>query len=729
MRFARKSGKRHCPTCGADGNWERCPADGTDGVLMTGFSRSALSFKPGEIVANRYRIEAPIARGAFGAVYRAVHTGTRQHVAIKLLSVDPAAVKDDVIRRFYREAQNTAALASPHTVRVQDIGQVTDGPLFLIMELLEGATVLEIMEHLGDKGCTMPQRHAAEICIQALESLGEAHGKDLVHRDLKLANLVVAHHGDSDVVVKVIDFGIARTAESSLTADGVTLGTPQFMSPEHFKGEVIDGRADLYAMGVLLYSCLTGRPPFDGQTPFELMRQHIQEPPPDPRQFASAPIAESLLRVLWRALAKDPAKRYQDAAEMSAALKGCLAELPTAPPLSVYRSLDEQIQDAPLVTEVDLSALALDDDDDDFDDMPPTLNLDVLDLESLRSKDQPPAATRVLRTGERLQVAPLMAQAPELSLPEKAAGGGLRDLMAGDVDQYDQEDDLHSWATVAVDVLEMESGADVSQPDQDMAPEPTVVRSVPDAAVKDSQKMALAAAALAIAVVGAAGIWLVFGSTPVANDRNDAAEPEVMAGPSDKSTPKTAATVASAGRQTGSTEDQVNGHPAEAGKSAVTKSDRKEAEELAIRGIEADDPARKVRLLRQASLLDPDNTLYGSLLAAARADLARHRGQQAPEATTDGAMPDVNEPMPREPAPQPARPPKTDAPAPKIGQAEKAGRAAAEDRAANMIALALSTSNLKLKVLYARKALTDVPDNSFYQRVLKVAEEELAEQR
>lgn len=284
------------------------------------FSKDASSFRAGDVVLDRYRITGTLGRGGYGAVYAAEHLGTQQALALKMLSVDPSTTHDDVVARFYREARITAGLTDVHTVRVFDVGQVEDGPLFMAMELLRGPELSAVVRGVELSGRRVSQQEAIEIALPVLQSLAEAHKAGLVHRDLKPANIIIATMGDEHRVVKVLDFGIAHTQDSELTSEGQALGTPAYMSPEQVKGKSLDSRADLYSLGVILYRCLAGRPPFRADDSFALAFMHVQEEVPDLRGFCGPEVDDAMIAAVHRALSKDPDDRFQTAQEMHQAL-------------------------------------------------------------------------------------------------------------------------------------------------------------------------------------------------------------------------------------------------------------------------------------------------------------------------------------------------------------------------------------------------------------------------
>ena len=335
---------RFCPVCGAASAVRFCAVDGTATVRRVPQDARLPDLQPGSVVQGRYRVQQRIGRGGFGAVYSATHTGTGQEVALKLLSVDTGADNLEQVRRFWQEAQITARLRHENTVRVFDVGQSEEGAFYLAMEHLRGQTLQGRLEALAAAGGWMAEAEAIAIGVAICRSLQEAHGKGLVHRDLKPGNVMLLDGEGEEGAhsVKVLDFGIARSAGSSLTGSGTILGTPAYMSPEQCRGDPIDGRSDLYALGALLYRCVAGRPPFVDPNPLTVMFQHAATPPADPRQYATKPLSEAMVAVLLRALAKEPGQRFADARGMREALEGiaagevpAIAEDGAAPPTPV----------------------------------------------------------------------------------------------------------------------------------------------------------------------------------------------------------------------------------------------------------------------------------------------------------------------------------------------------------------------------------------------------------
>jgi serine/threonine protein kinase len=310
---------RTCPSCGATTEQRFCPHDGTATVEGRALYADPTALRPGDVVNGRYRITELIGRGGFGAVYAGEHTGTHQQVALKLLMPSDDDAKTD-IRRFHQEAQLTASLRHPNTVRVFDIGQTQHGALYLAMELLHGQTLEERLQDLEIREQPLPQAETLDLGIQTLKALSEAHGKGLVHRDLKPANLMLTEL-EGERLIKVLDFGIARREGSTLTGEGRALGTPAYMSPEQCMGDDVDGRADIYALGCILFRCLTGRTPFEAETAFATMQGHALAPIPDLSKAARLPVAPGLKAAIEKMLAKSPKDRFQSARELRTTLE------------------------------------------------------------------------------------------------------------------------------------------------------------------------------------------------------------------------------------------------------------------------------------------------------------------------------------------------------------------------------------------------------------------------
>ena len=311
---------KRCETCGSfftEPDQRRCPHDGRTLIEVSPRESGREDRLIGQVLGGKYRITGALGRGGMGAVYRAVHSAMGRDVALKVIGRDAGG---GLSERFLREAQLTAKLTSPHTVTIHDFGQDPDGTLFLTMELLEGSSLQEALASRG----ALPWRHALQIVAQVAESLHEAHGKGIVHRDLKPSNIFLVAGDPSEgprrapALVKVLDFGVGKVMgereTSDLTDTGQLIGTPTYMAPEQARSEPVDHRADLYALGVVLYEMLSGAPPFGGQGPVSILMKHCQaDLPPlsDGGQAEPAPSAAEGLAL--RLLRKDPSERPSSA--------------------------------------------------------------------------------------------------------------------------------------------------------------------------------------------------------------------------------------------------------------------------------------------------------------------------------------------------------------------------------------------------------------------------------
>jgi eukaryotic-like serine/threonine-protein kinase len=278
--------------------------------------RPAADAMIGHVIEEKYRLDARLGAGGMGTVYRATRLMIGDAVAVKVLH--PAQVADaQAAERFRREAQAAARLKHPNAVTIYDFGVSREGLVYLVMELVEGRSLREVIRDGGP--LTLPA--AAEILNQACAALDEAHRQHIVHRDLKPDNIIV-HTADERLRVKVLDFGIAKLrdlAATNLTQTGTVMGTPHYMSPEQCLGEELDGRSDVYSLGVVLYEMLTGIVPFNSPTSTAVVVQHVSQPPPAPSAI-NLSIPQTVERVVLRALAKRREERPQTAAELAQGL-------------------------------------------------------------------------------------------------------------------------------------------------------------------------------------------------------------------------------------------------------------------------------------------------------------------------------------------------------------------------------------------------------------------------
>jgi serine/threonine-protein kinase len=262
------------------------------------------------VLANRYELRTEIGRGGMADVYLALDRLLNRRVAVKILS-DTYAADPSFVERFRREAQAAASLNHPNIVAVYDHGQ-EDGTSFIVMEYVNGQTLRDVVRRYG----TIPPMEAARIAADIADALEFAHRNGVVHRDVKPGNVLITPEG----VVKVTDFGIAR-AESSdtITKTGAVLGTATYFSPEQAQGLALDGRSDVYSLGVVLYEMVTGAAPFTADSPVSVAYKHVREAPVAPSRL-NPDVPAALDRIVLAALAKDVGSRYQSAEEMRADL-------------------------------------------------------------------------------------------------------------------------------------------------------------------------------------------------------------------------------------------------------------------------------------------------------------------------------------------------------------------------------------------------------------------------
>jgi serine/threonine protein kinase len=261
---------------------------------------------------GRYVIVEEIGQGAMGVVYKAVDPLIDRTVAIKTINLDLS--KEELAnfeKRFQREVQSAGKLNHPNIVTVYDVGR-TEGVAYMAMEFLEGKELREIL----DSGVVLPIEKITHIASQVADGLGFAHEHGIVHRDVKPANVMVMKNG----LIKITDFGIAQMSSASRTMSGMVMGSPKYMSPEQVVGQAVDGRSDIFSLGVVLYEMLAGKTPFSGDNISAIMYQILNDEPIPPKAF-NQNIPDSINFIVLKALAKHPDKRYQNAKEMARDLK------------------------------------------------------------------------------------------------------------------------------------------------------------------------------------------------------------------------------------------------------------------------------------------------------------------------------------------------------------------------------------------------------------------------
>jgi tetratricopeptide (TPR) repeat protein/tRNA A-37 threonylcarbamoyl transferase component Bud32 len=269
---------------------------------------------------GKYQLQARLGRGGMAEVYRAYQPGLERMVAIKILHPHLAETPD-FLSRFKREAQAVAQLHHPHIVQVHDF-EIEGDRHYMVMEHIAGQTLKARLDELFTAGERMPLPEVASLFRVLLDAVGYAHAHQITHRDLKPANVLLEPGGRAVLT----DFGIAKIIGGErLTGTGVTVGTPAYMSPEQGQGDSGDPRSDIYALGIMLYECLTGQVPFEGETSVTIMLKHISAPIPALRD-ARPDLSPALEAVVTKALAKDPNDRFQTTAEMWTALAATLDE-------------------------------------------------------------------------------------------------------------------------------------------------------------------------------------------------------------------------------------------------------------------------------------------------------------------------------------------------------------------------------------------------------------------
>ena len=273
-----------------------------------------------ELLSGRYRLGGLIGVGGMSDVYSASDTLLGREVAVKMMRADLAR-DESFLERFRREAKNAAFLNHPVIVSVFDTGE-TEGPMgtvpYIVMELVQGETLRDIVRREGP----MDPRRAASILADVCDALDFSHRQGIIHRDVKPANIMLTNTG----AVKVMDFGIARALGDSttMTQTAAVIGTAQYLSPEQARGKPADARSDIYSVGCVLFEALTGQPPFTGETPLSVAYQHVQDDPPLPSELVKGLSDEegtALDAVLLTAMAKDPAERYDTAADLAEELR------------------------------------------------------------------------------------------------------------------------------------------------------------------------------------------------------------------------------------------------------------------------------------------------------------------------------------------------------------------------------------------------------------------------
>jgi tRNA A-37 threonylcarbamoyl transferase component Bud32 len=308
---------RACPSCGRTfpADYLVCPRDGAP----LGVAANETDPLIGAVIGGSYRIERALARGGMGRLYQAMHTRLARKVAVKVLH-EPHAQKKEAVRRFEREASALSRLDHPHVLGVIDFVRTPDGRGAIVTPLLEG----ESLQSRLDRDGTIVEAEALRLAVEMCRGLAAAHAEGIVHRDLKPSNVFLARrHEDARPHVKLLDFGVAKLSDDDMTRTGVVLGTPSYMAPEQATGSArVDARADLYAVGAVLYRMLVGTTPYDGEDASEVLARLLAGGPE--RMSARGPVREELEAVVERAMARRPDERFATASDLAEALEALL---------------------------------------------------------------------------------------------------------------------------------------------------------------------------------------------------------------------------------------------------------------------------------------------------------------------------------------------------------------------------------------------------------------------
>jgi serine/threonine protein kinase len=304
--------------------------------------------KPGDIVGGKYCVDRILGAGGMGVVVAATHTELGQQVALKFILPESISGKAS-IERFMREARAVARLKSEHVARVFDVGRDEHDNPYMVLELLEGLDLAKANKQRGP--FAVPD--AVEYVLQVCEALVEAHSAGIVHRDLKPQNVFVSRRLNGTPLVKVLDFGIAKSVgaaavgQMALTDSQSVIGSPLYMAPEHMRSaRAADVRSDIWSLGVMLYELLGGQLPFDGETVTEVCIRVVNEPPPS-LQLLRPELDERLVQIVTRCIDKDPAARWQNVAQLASALEPFSRSAQQGAMLRPWRSLEDTMDSRP----------------------------------------------------------------------------------------------------------------------------------------------------------------------------------------------------------------------------------------------------------------------------------------------------------------------------------------------------------------------------------------------
>jgi serine/threonine-protein kinase len=316
----------------------------------------------GSVLDSKFRVERVLGRGGMGIVVAATHLQLARRVALKLL-LPEVCTRADAVDRFLREARAAVQIQSEHVARVTDVGKLSSGEPYMVMEYLDGSDLGQVLRARG----TLPVMEAVDYVLQACEAIAEAHGLGIVHRDLKPANIFLTRRADRSALIKVLDFGISKAlqggilAESaSATASAVIMGSPQYMSPEQtISSRDVDIRTDIWSLGMILHELLTGSPMFAAESPTAVLIM-ISTAPTIPLRTLRPDAPAELERVLLRCLEKDRTRRFVDVAAFARAIGPFASDIGRASVERIARILgvDERVDDNPRPQTSDDTVLA-----------------------------------------------------------------------------------------------------------------------------------------------------------------------------------------------------------------------------------------------------------------------------------------------------------------------------------------------------------------------------------
>jgi serine/threonine-protein kinase len=320
------------------------PAPVTPAPVTEPSANHATSYLPpqtdpllGQTLVGRYLIQKKLGEGGMGAVYLATHNLLEKQVALKVLHGEFAR-KPDLVERFMQEAKSASRIRHENVIDISDFGTTSEGLVFFAMELLKGHDLHEEIARARMAGQQLPWERSKRIFLQICAALGAAHALGIVHRDLKPENIYLVDFLGEPDFVKLLDFGIAKQTEVAegdrkLTKTGMLFGTPEYMSPEQARGETVDARVDVYAMGCILFQLVTGRVPFEAENFMGVLSLHLTEPPPviPPELFDSIGAPRAIAAVIDQALAKDRNQRYASIDDLARAVRQASGDKPTGP--------------------------------------------------------------------------------------------------------------------------------------------------------------------------------------------------------------------------------------------------------------------------------------------------------------------------------------------------------------------------------------------------------------